>query len=302
MGWVRIDDEIFLNRKIVEVGKDATLLYLAGLTMCAKHGTDGHLSEAQVRLAAGAVDVRPRLADSLVKVGLWEAEDGGYVVPDYLEYNPSSQAEQERRRKEREKKRQQRARGAGKAFADGKVVNGTDGKFSSPAASPGDSTEDRGGESPGESPSTPFPSSTSSSSTTSEGSPSGGDDDFDFVIDHLALYDLERLREDKPDHHVGDVDRWLASAKRRRTNIDGQKLRDLIAEHPDWDRERLLDAMTGTTKPSALDATAAAAAQLRERTERRKHGEVCPKCDDVGVVELDDGSCDDCDCKYRRAS
>jgi hypothetical protein len=37
-------------------------------------------------------------------------------------------------------------------------------------------------------------------------------------------------------------------------------------------------------------------------TERRKRGEVCPDCDDRGVVELDDSTFDDCACKTRRSA
>jgi hypothetical protein len=50
------------------------------------------------------------------------------------------------------------------------------------------------------------------------------------------------------------------------------------------------------------DQTAAAAIARIELTERRKRGDTCPDCDDRGVVELDNGTFDDCPCKLVGAS
>jgi hypothetical protein len=80
---------------------------------------------------------------------------------------------------------------------------------------------------------------------------------------------------------------------------------------PEW--RRLVDASaavtaeqmaTGFTSTSTTvaDQTAAAAIARIDRTERRKRGETCPDCDDLGVVDVGDGTFDDCDCKTRRSA
>ncbi len=91
MPWVKLDDAFFDNIKIIEAGRDARDLYIAGLCFCARRLTDGFIPEGQVpRLAADAgVENAPCLATKLLTVGLWESTEGGYEVHDYLEYNPS---------------------------------------------------------------------------------------------------------------------------------------------------------------------------------------------------------------------
>lgn len=118
----------------------------------------------------------------------------------------------------------------------------------------------------------------------------------------LAAHDLERLREDKPEHHVGDVDRWLESATRRRLNVDGDRISEALAAFDTV--ERAVAALTSTApKPTPLDSTGRAQAERIERDLRRQAGEyVCAACEDIGVVEQDDGSFIDCDCKYRRSA
>lgn len=124
------------------------------------------------------------------------------------------------------------------------------------------------------------------------------------VAERLAEYDLERLREDKPEHHVGDVDRWLASATRRRLNVDGERIRSLIADFPAWSTDDVFRAITDAApKATPIDATLRAQDERMERNRRRLAGEFnCAACEDVGVLEQDDGTFADCDCKYRASA
>lgn len=133
-------------------------------------------------------------------------------------------------------------------------------------------------------------SSSSPTTPSAEIEPEKDDDDHRFaeVVDLLALADLERVQTDKPDHHVGDVDRWLATARRRRANIDGDRIRGLLAE-PDRTATQVVDALTA--QPATGDEQACAAARaMEERTRRRRAGEACSECDDIGIVERDDGA------------
>jgi hypothetical protein len=108
MAWVKLDDHIFGNPKVIELSKDAKLMYMAALTHCSAQLTDGALTPGAVRLIAAMVDVERDCADELVAAGLWEQLEDGYRVHDYLEYNPT--AERVRAEREAAKDRMRRAR------------------------------------------------------------------------------------------------------------------------------------------------------------------------------------------------
>jgi hypothetical protein len=90
--WVRLDDNIFDNPKIVDVSPVARLLHLAGICYSARHLTDGFIGGKvidRVHLHAGS---SPKHVAELVAARLWHEEPGGWFINDYLEYNPSKQA------------------------------------------------------------------------------------------------------------------------------------------------------------------------------------------------------------------
>jgi hypothetical protein len=105
MSWVKLDDQFFANQKVIDLPKDAKLLYLAGLTHCAAQLTDGLITLGGLRLIAAMVDADRSLAAALVDAGLWERDADGYVVHDDHKYNPS--AEQVKAERERNLRRQQ---------------------------------------------------------------------------------------------------------------------------------------------------------------------------------------------------
>jgi hypothetical protein len=88
MPWVRIDDQFADHPKIVAAGPLASWLYICGLTYASRLLTDGFIPAGQVRKLADVSNAQ-KLADSLVRVGLWDVAEGGYAIHDYLEYNPS---------------------------------------------------------------------------------------------------------------------------------------------------------------------------------------------------------------------
>lgn len=92
MSWVKLDDQFFAHPKIVNLDKDAKLLYLAGLTYCAAQLTDGLISAGGLRIVLAMVDAPRRAVMALATAGLWAGVgDGGYQVHDYLQYNPSAE-------------------------------------------------------------------------------------------------------------------------------------------------------------------------------------------------------------------
>lgn len=88
MSWVRIDDGFPDHPKVRRAGPDAGWMFVAGLCYCARYLTDGEIPREVVPTLTALR--RPVAAvRALLTVGLWVETPGGYVVPDYLEFNPS---------------------------------------------------------------------------------------------------------------------------------------------------------------------------------------------------------------------
>lgn len=125
MPWVRFDDQYPQRRKVESLSDPAFRLNTEAIFWCARNLTDGWVPEGDLSLAAPRrMKRRERFVAELVKQGLWH-EPGhscakcvdppnGWVVHDYLDYQPSKaqvEAERaaaaERQRKWREKNRDQ---------------------------------------------------------------------------------------------------------------------------------------------------------------------------------------------------
>lgn len=109
MAWVKLDDQFFANPKVIDLPKDAKLLYLGGLTHAAAQLTDGALTPGAVRLIAAMVDVDRSHAAALVTAGLWDVDGDNYIIHDYHSYNRT--AEQVKADRDANAKRQDRYRG-----------------------------------------------------------------------------------------------------------------------------------------------------------------------------------------------
>ncbi len=95
MPWIKLDDQWMDHPKIIRAGRDARDIWLASLTWCARHLTDGHFpAELLPSLAVTAgVDVAncQTFASLLVDVCLWESTETGYHIHDYNDYNPTKE-------------------------------------------------------------------------------------------------------------------------------------------------------------------------------------------------------------------
>jgi len=80
MPWIRLDDQFFANPKVVELGKDAKLVYLAALTYCGSQLTAGVIKAGAVRMVAAMVDAERECVAELVDAGLWEVVDDGWWI------------------------------------------------------------------------------------------------------------------------------------------------------------------------------------------------------------------------------
>lgn len=97
MPWSKLDDNIFDHPKMLRAGEDAANLYVRGLVYCNRYLTDGRI-EAEVLPAITRKREAPRLAADLVRVGLWETHpDGGWLVHDFHEHNPTAEEVAEKR-------------------------------------------------------------------------------------------------------------------------------------------------------------------------------------------------------------
>ena len=129
MTWIRLDDGFPDHPKIATVGPLAGWFHVCGLCYAGRYLTDGFIPENAVfRLADfrgigishGMVghDVEAgELIDALLDAGLWQRVEGGYMIHDYLEYNPS--AEQVRQERQVAKERMQKLRGRQERTPDG---------------------------------------------------------------------------------------------------------------------------------------------------------------------------------------
>jgi hypothetical protein len=95
MSWIKFDDQWMDHPKIIQAGRDARDMWIASITYCAKHLTDGYFHDNLLPTLAvmAGVDVAncQEFASTLVRVGLWDANEEGYQVHDYLDYNPSKE-------------------------------------------------------------------------------------------------------------------------------------------------------------------------------------------------------------------
>jgi hypothetical protein len=105
--WVRIDDHFPDHPKLQKVSDAAGWMFVCGLCYCARLRTDGQIAAGKVKTLTRA-HRSGVLAGELVDAGLWESNDDGFVVHDYLVYQPSAEDLEARRSRATVRKRSQR--------------------------------------------------------------------------------------------------------------------------------------------------------------------------------------------------
>lgn len=93
--WFKLDDKFHSHWKVVAAGNSAIGLWVRCCTWSAERGYDGKVQPDIVRMF-GTEDDATALAD----VGLWvppNGDGGWFVVPDFLEFNPSKKQVAEHR-------------------------------------------------------------------------------------------------------------------------------------------------------------------------------------------------------------
>lgn len=94
MTWVRLDDSFADHPKVRALSPSAFRAHVVVLCYCARHLTDGAVAGPIL----ASLGVRGKDTAELVRARLWHETDGGIVVHDYLEYNPSRSDVEDQRR------------------------------------------------------------------------------------------------------------------------------------------------------------------------------------------------------------
>jgi hypothetical protein len=91
MSWAAIDDNAPEHRKLLAVGPVACWLWVCGIAYCNRQkARDGFIPETKISVLYPIPNAK-REAEKLVAGGLWERVDGGFLVHDYHDYQPSAE-------------------------------------------------------------------------------------------------------------------------------------------------------------------------------------------------------------------
>jgi hypothetical protein len=111
MSWVKLDTGIFRNPKVVTIGADAKLLYIAGICYAGDNLTDGLIPNNAIPILGAEANVKntKRATAELVAAGLWIPFAAGFEVHDYLKHNSRSHDVQSKRDAAKERMQQARS-------------------------------------------------------------------------------------------------------------------------------------------------------------------------------------------------
>jgi hypothetical protein len=96
--WVKLDDGFADSPKVIGLSDRAFRVHVRALCYASAHLTDGYVP------AAKAAEWGAKPATELVAVGIWLETISGYLIHDFLDYNPSREQVQAERAKARERR------------------------------------------------------------------------------------------------------------------------------------------------------------------------------------------------------
>jgi hypothetical protein len=125
VSWIRIDDDLHDDPRVVEIPPAAYGLLLICLGWAARHLTNGWVSAAVVRQRGG--EQATTLSEALTRVGLWapkprNEQDGYEVAADIMRWQLTAEQLAERRRQ-----RAEAGRTGGRKSAEGRKKPGAKG-------------------------------------------------------------------------------------------------------------------------------------------------------------------------------
>lgn len=105
MTWLKIDDAMPEHPKLEHLSVQAKWARVELLCYCARNLTDGHVPSERARRMA-----TPRVLTELVSADLVHRNGTGWVMHDYLDWNPSREEVLKQREIDRERMRNLRAK------------------------------------------------------------------------------------------------------------------------------------------------------------------------------------------------
>lgn len=108
MAWFRLDDVFHAHPKVLAAGNAAVGLWVRAATYSAAYELDGRVPAHVAEGYAG----RPREIELLTESGLWLPNGHGFVIRDFLQYNPAADNGERRAERLEAKRRGGEARAA----------------------------------------------------------------------------------------------------------------------------------------------------------------------------------------------
>ncbi len=125
MPWVKLDDRFPSHRKIALLSDRAFRLHVSAICWCSQNLTDGRISDRELTLVAHVRGLKAT-AKQLEEAGLWDRTEDGWVIHDFLEYNPSREQALAERKKNAARQERFRQKRNGKPLPpDGSDAPGT---------------------------------------------------------------------------------------------------------------------------------------------------------------------------------
>lgn len=84
--WTKLDDSFWSHPKVTKAGNEAAGAYARMLSYCGKHLTDGKVPAEIAQFIA-----RPKVIEQLQVFSFIIENGSGFLIPDYLEFNPSKE-------------------------------------------------------------------------------------------------------------------------------------------------------------------------------------------------------------------
>lgn len=93
MTWIKLDHAFSENPKVIGLSGNAVRLDIFAMCYAARNETDGKVPAT----ALAALRGKPKDAEELIAAGRWHKNGTGWIIHDYLKYNPSAKQMEERR-------------------------------------------------------------------------------------------------------------------------------------------------------------------------------------------------------------
>lgn len=110
MAWAKLDDRFHAHPKVRRAWRNRTAvgLHAMALSWVAQYEEDGRVSVEWVEDQLPEEAERASAVSALVDAGLWEPNGSGWLIHDYLEYNPSKEQAAAKRAADAARKREGR--------------------------------------------------------------------------------------------------------------------------------------------------------------------------------------------------